>query len=154
MNWLVKKAYNFLESLYEIPTRIKNGYQQFYDYSKNSWQWVHREVASIMNGPIPKNHEVHHIDHNKRNNNPDNLQVLHREEHQELHRKARLNTLDTVIRARLITDINNGDYNNIKKMLNLLNNAVCSKCGGRGYLAEYKHIQEGVCFNCKGHPSF
>ena len=26
----------------------------------------------------------------------------------------------------------------------------CSRCGGSGYLNEYKHVQGGICFRCRG----
>ena len=27
---------------------------------------------------------------------------------------------------------------------------VCPKCGGSGYLPEYKHVEHGKCFRCDG----
>ncbi|MFN8286821.1 MAG: hypothetical protein U0V74_08720 [Chitinophagales bacterium] len=27
---------------------------------------------------------------------------------------------------------------------------VCSRCNGAGYFPEYKHVQNGICFQCKG----
>ena len=27
---------------------------------------------------------------------------------------------------------------------------TCGKCGGRGFLPVYSHVQDGVCFRCKG----
>jgi len=27
---------------------------------------------------------------------------------------------------------------------------LCHRCHGRGYLPEYKHVQNGICFNCGG----
>jgi len=29
-------------------------------------------------------------------------------------------------------------------------NAVCSRCGGIGYIERYKHIEAGICFKCEG----
>lgn len=29
---------------------------------------------------------------------------------------------------------------------------VCGRCGGSGFLREYAHNQNGVCFGCEGHP--
>lgn len=26
----------------------------------------------------------------------------------------------------------------------------CSRCGGTGYFQEYRHIDNGICFRCKG----
>jgi len=28
--------------------------------------------------------------------------------------------------------------------------AMCNKCGGRGFIAMYKHVQGGICFTCNG----
>jgi hypothetical protein len=27
---------------------------------------------------------------------------------------------------------------------------LCSRCGGEGYIKDFKHIQEGICFSCLG----
>lgn len=32
-----------------------------------------------------------------------------------------------------------------------MNFTPCNKCGGRGYIKEYKHIEGGICFRCRGH---
>lgn len=37
------------------------------------------------------NEVVHHIDHNRKHNNPENLEVMTREEHSRLHRMEQLN---------------------------------------------------------------
>jgi len=61
---------------------------------KDNRRLVHREIAYefiyCMQGyeeyPLRfKEYDVHHIDGNKRNNSPDNLQILTREEHKEKH---------------------------------------------------------------------
>ena len=93
MGWFRKKAYQFLNSLSKIPTRIKNGYLQFFDFSRNAWNWVHRKVAEIVYGEIPKGHEVHHKNRNKLDNSPDNLQVLSKEEHRKIHENDYLNRI-------------------------------------------------------------
>ena len=46
---------------------------------------LHRYVWQYHNGTIPPKHEIHHIDHNKNNNDISNLQCLHRTEHRRLH---------------------------------------------------------------------
>ena len=43
---------------------------------KRLHKYVHRLVWEIFNGPIPKNYEINHIDHNKKNNCLDNLEVV------------------------------------------------------------------------------
>ena len=27
----------------------------------------------------------------------------------------------------------------------------CDRCSGKGYIPEYKKIQNGICFKCKGY---
>ena len=71
MGWLKEKSRSFLRSLYHLQTKMKNGYLQFFDSMKGSWQWVHRRVAEIVTGkPIPPDHEVHHINREKLDNDP------------------------------------------------------------------------------------
>jgi hypothetical protein len=38
--------------------------------------------------------------------------------------------------------------NSTMKVFKVLNS--CTRCGGRGYIQEYKHIQNGICFACGG----
>ena len=48
---------------------------------------LHRYIYEKYNGPIPKGHDIHHIDHNKDNNEIENLQLLTRYNHKGLHGK-------------------------------------------------------------------
>lgn len=50
---------------------------------------LHRFVWEYYFGEIPTGFEVHHIDRNKLNNSPENLQLLSSGEHQKLHRQIR-----------------------------------------------------------------
>ena len=116
MDWLKEKAQNFLESLFNLPIRFKNGYQQFFDTVKGSWQWVHRRVAEIVTGkPIPPSHEVHHINREKLDNDPDNLQVLTKEEHRAIHRNERKNKVE-----RITKNLTNNNKRNIVSSDNIL----------------------------------
>jgi alpha-D-ribose 1-methylphosphonate 5-triphosphate diphosphatase PhnM len=45
----------------------------------------HRWVWEQTNGPIPKGYVIHHIDHDKTNNDISNLQCLTVREHHQLH---------------------------------------------------------------------
>ena len=59
-------------------------------YTKTYGRHTHRVVAEQMLGrPLAKDEIVHHIDGNKRNNAPENLQVMTRSEHSRLHMMQR-----------------------------------------------------------------
>jgi hypothetical protein len=47
--------------------------------------YLHRAVYKDAFGEIPKGHDIHHIDHDKSNNDISNLQCLTRSEHTRLH---------------------------------------------------------------------
>tara|TARA_B100001750_G_scaffold144671_1_gene115495 strand:- start:789 stop:1553 length:765 start_codon:yes stop_codon:yes gene_type:complete len=75
----------------QIRTRFRNGYQQYFDKFDRKWKWVHRTVAHMVSGEnIQKGWEVHHVDHQKTNNNPLNLIPLPRKLHQDYHHLERL----------------------------------------------------------------
>ena len=69
-----------------IWIRYKNGYRQFFDKHLRRWVFTHRRAVENAQGPIPAGHEVHHVDGDKTNNRPENLQVLTKQEHQAIHR--------------------------------------------------------------------
>jgi hypothetical protein len=48
---------------------------------------LHLEVYKAEVGPIPSGHEIHHRDWDAANNARENLQLVTREEHHELHRQ-------------------------------------------------------------------
>lgn len=67
-------------------------------YERNGYdRLVHRDVAyneiykeGYKEGTYSErfgSYDIHHIDRNKRNNSPDNLQILSREEHEAIHHK-------------------------------------------------------------------
>lgn len=74
---------------------IANGYVYFIDYEHplatgNSGRvYLHRHVLSIKLGRwLTPSEQVHHIDENKLNNNPSNLQCLTASEHGSLHNSS------------------------------------------------------------------
>ena len=57
-------------------------------YTKTYGKHTHRVIAEQMLGrPLEKGEIVHHIDGNKRNNDPSNLMVMTQSEHCRLHFK-------------------------------------------------------------------
>ena len=45
---------------------------------------MHRDVWEHYNGPIPSNHDIHHIDGNKGNNEIENLQLTKHRDHSKI----------------------------------------------------------------------
>jgi hypothetical protein len=61
-----------------------SGYEETMHPASQRWQYTHRIVAS----PKKRCAVVHHKDFNKRNNSPDNLQLMSWQEHTELHNES------------------------------------------------------------------
>lgn len=81
------------KELPEIKITKDKGYAYFIDYGHplacgNSGKvYLHRHIASITLGRwLVTEEQVHHIDTNKLNNNPDNLKILSSSEHSRLHK--------------------------------------------------------------------
>ena len=73
-----------------VSTRSRNGYSQYYDRRSGSWKFTHRRVAEKkLGGRIRPGYEVHHINHNKRDNRPSNLTVIPRSVHRAIHSGSR-----------------------------------------------------------------
>lgn len=77
-NYALVNGMKFLKenSGYYISTKI---------YKNNRRIRLHRYIWEQYNGEIPKDYEIHHIDHNKDNNDISNLEMLTKEEHKKRH---------------------------------------------------------------------
>lgn len=82
----------------DIGPHCKRDYTQFYNHVDQTWEYVHRMVAKFMrdrgqhnemvfeeqNLDMPKD-TVHHVDHNRYNNSPDNLTWMNWHDHRKYH---------------------------------------------------------------------
>jgi len=70
----------------KITTNKMVGYEQCLNNNTNKWEYTHILSAFYMQ-KIEKNSKnvIHHIDFNKRNNDPINLRLMDKKEHWELH---------------------------------------------------------------------
>lgn len=87
----------------------KTGYYLCHDAGGTGTR-LHRDVWCFYNGDIPKGYSIHHIDHNKSNNEINNLQMLSNSEHIKLHgaeltdeqRKNKIKNLEDRVRPKAI----------------------------------------------------
>lgn len=61
------------------------GTQGYYRRTDGNRSVLHRDVWEAAYGTIPDEHDVHHIDHDKTNNDLSNLQCLPKADHARLH---------------------------------------------------------------------
>ena len=81
---------NLGESLMPLYRRIDEktliGYEMLSHPCTGTWQYTHRMAVDYSKSYGITRKVVHHKDFNKRNNNPDNLQIMTWEAHTELHK--------------------------------------------------------------------
>ena len=70
----------------------KNGKKYWRTKFKNKSVWVHRIIWTIVNGAIPDNHVIDHIDGNSLNNNIENLRLIDQELNSRNRAKNKNNT--------------------------------------------------------------
>ena len=64
---------------------------------------LHRYVYEHEVGEIPKGYDIHHKDHNKNNNEPENLELLTRKEHLKRHAAEMTEEQRNKLRENIIT---------------------------------------------------
>ncbi|EQK42759.1 HNH endonuclease family protein [[Clostridium] bifermentans ATCC 638] len=62
-----------------------------YHYNSGIRKHLHQYIWEKTNGPIPKGHEIHHIDLDANNNDISNLQLLTIAEHKKIHKELSWN---------------------------------------------------------------
>ncbi len=108
---------------------------------------LHRYVWEYYNGPIPKGCHIHHLDHDKSNNDIDNLQLMKHGEHATLHGIKRAEKEYD----KIIENLNNNarpkanewhgspkgrkwhknHYENMKDKLHKEKEFICEQCGDK-----------------------
>lgn len=73
-----------------------------YKKNEDTNKWVHREIYEMNFGKILPYYEVHHIDKNPLNNDPNNLISIPKEFHEELHY---LDKMGIVLRSKIEVEI-------------------------------------------------
>ena len=89
----IKEAQNLSigESLWSFNKQFKqirssnNEYEMIYDHLLNDWVYTHRMVDDYFNKNMESGIVRHHVDFNRFNNNPNNIQRLTPQEHFKLH---------------------------------------------------------------------
>ena len=64
-------------------------------------QRLHRAVYERCNGAIPKGYHIHHVDHNRGNNEPENLIALPQKEHLKRHEEEMTEELREKLRSNI-----------------------------------------------------
>lgn len=124
---------------------------------------LHIYIYEKYNGTIPKGYQVHHIDHNKDNNEITNLKLLTRKEHDKIHyeemteeeRKRRRDNLELNARPKAIEwhkskkgrEWHLKHYEQVKEKLHKKHKFKCEMCGKE---FESSQIRSRFCSNvCK-----
>ncbi|MFE5159122.1 HNH endonuclease [Streptomyces sp. NPDC056697] len=62
----------------------------YYGATSGSRSLMHRDVWEFHNGPVPDGCDIHHLDHDRTNNDISNLACLTKDEHTRLHHAERV----------------------------------------------------------------
>ena len=134
-----------------------------YFLNSNIQKRLHIYVWEYNNGNIPKGYEIHHKDHDKNNNEIDNLDMLTKKEHMKIHSKELTkeqrewykNNLSEKARPKAIEwhkskkgrEWHKKHYEEMKDKLKIREPKVC-ECCGEYFIA--KTINSRFCSNkCK-----
>lgn len=94
----------------------------------------HKRIYENFYGPIPEGMEIHHIDGNTLNNNPENLKAVTLQEHYEIHFKQGDYGACRLIAFRMKNQISNDEKSKIAS----LSNAQRIKSGTHNFLKNNK----------------
>ena len=134
-----------------------------YYLNSTSRKRMHRYVWEYYNGEIPKGFQIHHIDHDKSNNDISNLEMISRSKHAKIHANERVrDCYDEVVEnlnknARPKASEWHGSkegiewhkkhYAEMKDKLYIKKEFVCKQCGKK--FESTKVGSKFCCNNCK-----
>lgn len=146
-----------------------NGYK--FRKDKNSGYWLcstlhkrlHRYVYEYYNGKIPLGYQVHHKDHNKDNNEIENLQLLTRKEHDKIHyeemsqeekQRRKKNMIENALpkaiewhKSSKSTEWHKKHFQEVKDKMLKVREFVCLQCGKKFKSTQVK--SKYCCNACK-----
>jgi len=83
------KEFDSLMPLYTrrkpLSGKYSGEYDQIFNNKSNRWNFSHRTISNYIYGEKANNEVIHHIDFNRYNNNPENLQLMDKLDHYTLH---------------------------------------------------------------------
>lgn len=107
------------DSLMPFYRKVRNenfmgGYEEVLNPKTNSYRFTHHVVDNYFNGEKPKGIHVHHVDHNKLNNSPENLKRMTSSDHHSYHSKQSYLVTEynpSGVHGKLISELHkNGHY--------------------------------------------
>lgn len=132
-----------------------------YYLNSNTSTRLHRAVWEYYNGAIPVGYEIHHIDHDKGNNDISNLCMMTAEAHRKLHadelteeqkEKLRQNLIDTAIpkatewhKSADGRNWHKRHFDQMRDSLYVLRRFTCENCGA--VYETYDHGTNRFCSN-------
>lgn len=106
---------------------------------------LHRYVYECVNGKIPAGYQIHHIDHDKGNNEPENLEMLTVKQHRQRHSEEMSDELREFYRQNMrikakpasvewhksaaAKEWHKTRYESMKEKLHVKADMVCKQCG-------------------------
>lgn len=106
---------------------------------------LHRAVYEYCNGSIPDGYHVHHVDHNRMNNEPENLIALSADDHRKLHGAEMSDERREQLRINMVLNVSPSaaewhhseagrqwhaeHYERMKDALHVRVLCVCENCG-------------------------
>lgn len=140
---------NFLNKSHSLSDIIifKDLNQIFYGDLLSCFEWKYKRLIILLRdkykctdcSAISKHHHVHHT-YYLQDQLPWDIENVSLETlcpgcHRKRHERMKIP----------VFKISNG----IKKEISN-EKPICSRCGGIGYISEFSHVQNGICFKCKG----